>query len=231
MSPWRRNFRVQRAIFAIRYTPSRRRYSPWVIMQPKPAQIDAAVKAGATLCTHLGNGMAPQIHRHHNALWPQLADDRLYASFIADLEHIPPQALRVFARAKGPQRTILTSDSVFLSGMKPGKYDMFGTAVEMKRSGRVCLAGTELLAGSSLMLLQGVWNMYQNTDLTLKEAFASATTIPKTLFNMPTTNWPLRKREEKWHLWCVSLCRKTGNNQQLRIHALIHNNNIHAFDS
>ncbi|HDP35983.1 MAG TPA: N-acetylglucosamine-6-phosphate deacetylase, partial [Candidatus Hydrogenedentes bacterium] len=129
--------------------------------------IQAATDAGARLCTHLGNGMAPQIHRHQNALWPQLAEDRLYASFIADLEHVPPPVLRVFARAKGPERIILTSDSVFLAGMKPGRYRMFGAVVDMRPGGRVCLAGTELLAGSSLMLLQGVWNMYMNSDLTL----------------------------------------------------------------
>ena len=56
-------------------------------------QIRAAADAGARLCTHLGNGMASKIHRHQNPLWPQLADDRLYASVIADLEHVPPEML------------------------------------------------------------------------------------------------------------------------------------------
>ena len=193
------------------------------------AQIDAAAKAGAALCTHLGNGMAPQIHRHQNALWPQLADDRLHASFIADLEHVPPAALKVFARAKGAQRTILTSDSVFLTGMKPGRYKMFGAAVEMKKSGRVCLAGTELLAGSSLMLLQGVWNMYQHTDLTLEQAFAAASSVPKTLFNMPITTWPPKKGRKAMFMVCQPQ-QKTKKQSQLRIQALIHGNEVKLYE-
>ncbi len=192
-------------------------------------QIDAAVKAGAVLCTHLGNGMASQIHRHQNALWPQLADDRLHASFIADLEHVPAEALKVFARAKGAQRTILTSDSVFLTGMKPGKYDMFGAAVEMKKSGRICLSGTDLLAGSSLMLLQGVWNMFQHTDLTLEQAFAAASTVPKTLFNMPTTDWPPKKGRKAMFMVCQPQ-QKNRKQSQLRIQALIHGNEVILYE-
>jgi N-acetylglucosamine-6-phosphate deacetylase len=42
------------------------------------------VQAGARLSTHLGNGIAPQLDRHPNPIWSQLADDRLTACFIAD---------------------------------------------------------------------------------------------------------------------------------------------------
>ena len=33
------------------------------------AHITALADAGATLLTHLGNGLPNQIHRHHNVLW------------------------------------------------------------------------------------------------------------------------------------------------------------------
>jgi N-acetylglucosamine-6-phosphate deacetylase len=165
-------------------------------------QITAAVAAGARLCTHLGNGMAPMVHRHHNALWPQLADDRLHASLIADLEHVPPAMLRVIARAKGAERLVLVSDSVFLAGMKPGRYEMFGAAVEMKRSGRVCLAGTELLAGSSLSLLNGVWNLHHNTDVSLAEAFDAASRNPARLLNVALPPWPPKPEQPAELLVC-----------------------------
>jgi N-acetylglucosamine-6-phosphate deacetylase len=48
-------------------------------------EIARAVDAGARVCTHLGNGLAAEINRHVNPLWPQLASDALYGSFIADL--------------------------------------------------------------------------------------------------------------------------------------------------
>jgi N-acetylglucosamine-6-phosphate deacetylase len=149
-----------------------------------PEQIEAAAAAGARMCTHLGNGMAAQVHRHHNALWPQLVDDRLAASFIADLEHLPPQVLKAFVRCKGAKNTIITSDIVHIAGLEPGEYHLMGIDVELQPSGRICLSGTDYLAGSSLMLLQAVVNAASVTELTMKQAFDSATTIPAKLLGL-----------------------------------------------
>lgn len=144
----------------------------------KAEQIARAADAGATLCTHLGNGCAAQIHRHHNHLWPQLADDRLACSLIADLEHLPEPVLKVFTRALGPDRTILTSDAVHLAGLPPGRYTLAAMDVELLPSGRIQLTGTDLLAGSSLMLIRGVVNAALHTDLSLEQAWHAATTNP-----------------------------------------------------
>ena len=147
-------------------------------------QIARAVDAGARLCTHLGNGLASTLHRHLNPLWPQLADDRLTAALIADLEHLPPPVLKTFVRAKRPENIILASDCVHLAGLKPGSYELGGIAVQKMSSGRICLSGTDLLAGSSLELLQGVVNAARVTDMTLEQAFASATSIPARLLGL-----------------------------------------------
>ncbi len=147
-------------------------------------QIAKAVAAGARLCTHLGNGTASCMHRHRNPLWPQLAEDRLWAGLIPDLHHLPPEVLKVMVRAKGPERVVLVSDCVDLTGLKPGEYTFQGAAVELKRDGMICLKGTDMFAGSSLHLLQGVLNAFQHTDMSLAEAFASATTIPMRLFGL-----------------------------------------------
>ncbi len=141
-------------------------------------QIAQAVDAGARLCTHLGNGASAMIHRHRNPIWPQLADDRLAASFIADLHHLPAPALRAMIRAKGLERTILTSDCTPLAGMPPGGYDLFGSRVELLPNGEIRLVGTDLLAGSGTLLPQGVVNAWKTVDLTLEQAFACATAIP-----------------------------------------------------
>ncbi len=146
--------------------------------------IAKAVDAGARLCTHLGNGLRAEIPRHDNPLWPQLAEDRLMASLIPDLEHLPPAALKTFVRVKGPDRIILTSDVVHVAGLKPGVYSLEGSKVELLRSGRICLSGTKFLAGSSLGLLQGVVNAAQATDLTLEQAFACASSIPGRFFGL-----------------------------------------------
>jgi N-acetylglucosamine-6-phosphate deacetylase len=141
-------------------------------------QIARAVDAGARMCTHLGNGLASAIHRHNNPLWPQLADDRLAASLLADLQHLPAPMLKSFIRAKGPRNIVLASDSVHIAGQPPGRYMLGEMPVQLLPSGRICLSGTDLLAGSSLMLLQGVVNAAHTGAMTLAEAFASASDVP-----------------------------------------------------
>lgn len=144
--------------------------------------IAEAVDAGARLCTHLGNGLATELDRHNNPLWPQLADDRLAAAMIADLHHLPPPVLKSMVRMKGPENTILTSDAVRIAGLKPGTYPhhsgVKGVMVELLPSGRINLCGTNLLSGSALMLLQGVLNATRETDMTLEQAFDCASGIP-----------------------------------------------------
>lgn len=141
--------------------------------------IARAVDAGATLSTHLGNGLASMINRHQNPLWPQLVQGRLAASVIPDLEHLPPDVLTTFLHAKGLRNIALVSDCVHIAGLPPGDYDLGGQPVELLPSGRVCLKGTGLLAGSSLMLVQGVVNFAHCTRLSLPDAVACATSVPR----------------------------------------------------
>jgi N-acetylglucosamine-6-phosphate deacetylase len=122
-----------------------------------PGQIHLAVDAGATLSTHLGNGIAGVIPRHANVLWPQLAEDRLTATMIADGHHIPDDMLKAMIRAKGTERSILVSDAVAHAGMPPGIYEAaVGGKVELHSNGRLSLAGTEFLAGAARPLKDGV---------------------------------------------------------------------------
>ncbi|HQJ23042.1 MAG TPA: N-acetylglucosamine-6-phosphate deacetylase, partial [Rectinema sp.] len=79
-----------------------------------PEQIRAAIKAGATLSTHLGNGSHTMLPRLLNYLWEQLAADELASSIICDGDHLPPAVVRVFLRTKGLERLILVSDGALL---------------------------------------------------------------------------------------------------------------------
>ena len=144
-----------------------------------PEQIAIAVDAGACLSTHLGNGVAEEIHRHRNPIWSQLADDRLTATFIADGQHLPASVLKTMLRAKGKQRSILVSDSVALAGMPAGTYTTsVGGQVELRPDGRLCMAGSNLLAGSTASLVQCVGNMVRMIDIPLSDALKMATVNP-----------------------------------------------------
>lgn len=116
-----------------------------------------AVEAGATLCTHLGNGIVNTLPRHPNPIWTQLADDALTACVIADGHHLPASFLRVAWRAKGRDRFIVTSDAAGIAGLPPGQYDYMGTSVEIESSGRIIVrnrspSDNATLAGSSSTL-------------------------------------------------------------------------------
>ena len=144
-----------------------------------PEQIRRAVDAGATLSTHLGNGSAGMIPRHANSLWPQLADDRLTATLIADGHHLPGDMLKTILRAKGTARCILISDAVAIAGLPPGRYRTpVGGNVELHESGRLSLAGTEFLAGAALSLKDGILRAVSWGGISLAEGLGMATANP-----------------------------------------------------
>jgi N-acetylglucosamine-6-phosphate deacetylase len=144
-----------------------------------PEQVRAVVDAGARLSTHLGNGAHATIARHPNYIWAQLAEDRLTATFIADGHHLPADTLTAMLRAKGPERSVLVSDSVALAGMPPGEYvTPVGGAVVLSPDGRLAEAGTPYLAGAARCLADGVAQVGRLAGLRLGDALRLATTNP-----------------------------------------------------
>jgi N-acetylglucosamine-6-phosphate deacetylase len=143
-------------------------------------QIHAAADAGATLSTHLGNGLGSPLPRHPNLLWAQLAEDRLAATFIADGHHLPADTLKSMMRAKGISRSILVSDVVSLGGMPVGIYQAdIGGAVEVTADGRVISAsGGGFLAGAYLPLPVGIARAAAIDGVSLGGAIQMATENP-----------------------------------------------------
>ena len=144
-------------------------------------QISAAVEAGAVLSTHLGNGSHAHIHRRHNALWPQLANDGLSASYIADGHHLSPHLLQVMLRAKGLARSLIVSDVTAIGGMAPGHYDAsVGGSVILAANGHLTMNdGTgQFLAGAALPIIAGVATLARDCGLQLHEALELATVNP-----------------------------------------------------
>lgn len=141
-----------------------------------------AVGAGATMSTHLGNGINNSLPRHPNALWAQLSEDRLFTSLIVDGHHLPRSTVRSMIRAKGIDKVMLVSDSVTFAGMQPGKYSSpIGGDVEVSETGRVSVAGTPYLAGSGTNLLDVVCGFEAFVDMPFCDALIMATHNPAKL--------------------------------------------------
>lgn len=145
------------------------------------AQLDSAVTAGASCSTHLGNGSHAMLDRRHNHLWPQLAEDRLTAMFIADGHHLAPVQLKAMLRAKGLGRSLVVSDSVALGGLPAGRYvTPIGGRVVLGEDGRLVLDdGTgNYLAGAALPLIAALPVLVNEVGLTMAEAYGLMTTSP-----------------------------------------------------
>lgn len=144
-----------------------------------PEQVSAAVDAGASLSTHLGNGISTTVPRHPNVLWTQLADDRLTVGLIADGHHLPPETLKTMIRAKGAERAYLVSDATALAGMRPGRYETaVGGTVDLSQDGRLSYVGTPLLAGAASDLGSGFRFVLARVGLGVAEALKLVTSTP-----------------------------------------------------
>ena len=146
-------------------------------------QITAAVDAGASFVTHLGNGCANMIHRHNNPLWPQLAEDRLTAGIIVDGFHLNKAEVQTFYKVKGDELTILVSDAVDLAGLPLGEYQRWGGTVVLTPD-VVKFPAENVLAGAASPISKCVGNMMDFTGCSLESAINLATRNPARLIGL-----------------------------------------------
>lgn len=146
--------------------------------RPTKDQFDEAVNTGASLVTHVFNGMSGVHHREGGlALWA-LTEDRVRAGLIADMTHVSAEAVSLAFRSKGGGGICLVSDSV--------AWD-----TERARSREIVLTdgaprlpdGT--IAGSSTPLAQCVRNVVQLCGVDTASALRAATSSPARAAGLP----------------------------------------------
>jgi N-acetylglucosamine-6-phosphate deacetylase len=118
-------------------------------------EIDAAIRAGARFCTHLGNGVPAVLPRHDNVVQRLLARDELTACLIPDGIHLPPFVLQNLFRAKPPGRVLFTTDAMAAAAAGPGSYTLGKLTLTVGTDG-VVRGPNGGFAGSSLTPRQGV---------------------------------------------------------------------------
>jgi N-acetylglucosamine-6-phosphate deacetylase len=97
---------------------------------PTLEQLQAAVDAGVSMFTHLGNGCPAQVHKHDNIVQRTLSlSDRLWISFIADGAHIPFMALGNYLKSIQLERCVIVSDAISATGLGPGRYPIGNQSV------------------------------------------------------------------------------------------------------
>jgi N-acetylglucosamine-6-phosphate deacetylase len=120
-----------------------------------------------------------------------LDDDHLFAELICDGVHVAPEMVRLWLKAKGPDKGILVTDSMSATGMPDGIY-MLGDLKVTVSNGR-CLAFNDLeggkttLAGSVLTLDRAVANLQRFTGASLSTAVRLATHNPAKMLGLEDT--------------------------------------------
>jgi N-acetylglucosamine-6-phosphate deacetylase len=147
------------------------------------AQVLPAIEAGASVATHLFNGMRPLHHREPGPIGTLLDDERVTVELICDLVHVHPSVIRMAARHAGIDRTVLVTDAIAAAGVGDGVYDVGGLAVTVT-DGVPTLAGGASLAGSTLTMDAAFRNLVRGCGLGVLEAVAATSTRPAELLGL-----------------------------------------------
>jgi N-acetylglucosamine-6-phosphate deacetylase len=119
--------------------------------------------------------MRPLDHREPGILGTVLTTDSLYAELICDGIHTAPELVKLWWKAKGPERGILVTDAMSAAGMPDGEYHLGGFAVQVA-NGRAMANG--VLAGSVLTLDRALKNFVAFTGAPLEQALRLLTANP-----------------------------------------------------
>lgn len=136
-------------------------------------QARAAFDRGATLATHLFNGMRPIHHREPGPVLASL-DAGVPCETINDGIHLHPAVLREVL-ARGADRLVLITDAIDATGVGDGEYDLGGQRVWV-RDGAARLANGSL-AGSSLTMDSAFAHAIHD-GVTVQQAAAAAAANP-----------------------------------------------------
>jgi N-acetylglucosamine-6-phosphate deacetylase len=92
---------------------------------PSLEELRAAIDAGLSMFTHLGNGCPATLPRHDNIIQRVLSlSDRVDIGFIADGIHVPFVALTNYLKCCGVDRAFIVTDAIRGAGLGPGEYSI-----------------------------------------------------------------------------------------------------------
>ncbi|GGI40645.1 N-acetylglucosamine-6-phosphate deacetylase [Mammaliicoccus stepanovicii] len=131
--------------------------------------IEEAVDNGLKHITHLYNAQTTFTHREPGVFGAALTDERLTTEVIVDGVHSHPNAVKLAYLAKGNKNFCVITDAMRAKGMQDGKYDLGGQDVIVKNNEARLESGS--LAGSILLMNQGLKNLMNFAGISLEEAW------------------------------------------------------------
>lgn len=127
----------------------------------------AAVKAGVTAATHLGNAQR-LFHQHDPAIWGVALESDCWVEAICDGLHLHPGTVRLYLKAKGWDRVVAITDSIMAAGLPDGDYKLGVNDVIVKDGDAKLKSGVR--AGSTLTLDRALGNIVRWTGASPEDA-------------------------------------------------------------
>ncbi len=139
-------------------------------------EIEEAAERGLSHVVHTYSAMRRFHHRSPGVLGAALTLDSLSAEIIADGVHTHPAAVKLFFRAKPPEKAILATDALAVCGL-PDQECLLGDKLIINRGGKAFLEdGT--LAGSILTMNKALAGAVGMSGLSLEKVLPAATINP-----------------------------------------------------
>ena len=146
------------------------------------ATYEQAVQAyahGARSMTHVYNAMTPFTHRANGLVGGALRIRNMYGEIICDGNHSTLAALNNFFTSKGPDYSIMITDSLMCKGFPVGtKFDFGGQEVVIYPDGSAHLVEAGNLAGSTLNVNKGLKILIEEALVPVNYAINACTSNP-----------------------------------------------------
>ena len=134
-----------------------------------------AVDHGANIFVHLFNGMSGLHHRNPGVAGAALINEKAFAELICDGHHVHPD-VATFAYKQKQDKLALITDCMRAGLLEDGQYKLGEFDVTMKDG--IARMDNGSLAGSTLLLIDGVRNLHQWSGESLSKIWHLASLSP-----------------------------------------------------
>ncbi|MGH8316476.1 MAG: N-acetylglucosamine-6-phosphate deacetylase [Steroidobacteraceae bacterium] len=135
----------------------------------------AALAEGASLFTHLFNGMPP-LHTKKAGMTGVALDSSAWCGIIADGWHVDDTMLRLAVRAKRPAGTVFAVTDAMPTVHGPPEFELYGAKIRLRDGKLIDARGS--LAGVHIDMAGTLRRLVRNVELPLETALAMVTSIP-----------------------------------------------------
>jgi N-acetylglucosamine-6-phosphate deacetylase len=135
----------------------------------------AALAEGASLFTHLFNGMPP-LHTKKVGMAGVALDSGACCGVIADGWHVADTMLRLAVRAQNPAGAIFAVTDAMPTVHGPPQFELYGATIRLRDGKLIDARGS--LAGVHIDMAGTLRRLVRNAELPLESALAMVTSIP-----------------------------------------------------